>query len=104
MGWGNVRSIPLRAGKRSRSPGTAIDKVRRHGWPVAAAILTCVLVAVPSAQGAQAASVLQIETVGGHVEVYLGEKWFNVVGILKPVLLDSSLSMSATDLVQDGDK
>jgi putative ABC transport system permease protein len=41
--------------------------------------------------GAQAASTLQIEQVGGHVEVYLGGTWFNVIGILKPVLLDSSL-------------
>ncbi|HYZ79647.1 MAG TPA: ABC transporter permease, partial [Solirubrobacteraceae bacterium] len=41
--------------------------------------------------GAQAASILQIESVGGHVEVYLGSTWFNVVGILKPVLLDSTL-------------
>jgi putative ABC transport system permease protein len=41
--------------------------------------------------GAQAASILQIETVGGHVEVYVGHTWFNVVGILKPVLLDSTL-------------
>jgi len=45
--------------------------------------------------GAQAASVLQIETIGGHVEVYLGNTWFNVVGILKPVLLDSSLDSNA---------
>jgi putative ABC transport system permease protein len=45
--------------------------------------------------GAQAATVLQIETVGGHVEVYLGHTWFNVVGILKPVLLDSSLDATA---------
>src|SRR6185437_1091394 len=41
--------------------------------------------------GAQAASVLQIETIGGHVQVYLGNRWFTVVGVLKPVLLDSSL-------------
>jgi putative ABC transport system permease protein len=34
--------------------------------------------------GAQAASILQIETVGGHVEVYIGHTWFNVVGILTP--------------------
>ena len=45
--------------------------------------------------GAQAASVLQIETIGGHVEVYLGHRWFTVVGILKPVLLDSSLDSTA---------
>ena len=45
--------------------------------------------------GAQAASVLQIESVGGHVEVYLGDTWFNVVGILKPVLLDSTLDSTA---------
>jgi putative ABC transport system permease protein len=41
--------------------------------------------------GAQAASVLQINRAGGHVMVYLGNSWFTVVGILKPVLLDSSL-------------
>ena len=41
--------------------------------------------------GAQAASVLQITAVGGHVMVYLGNTWFTVVGILKPVVLDSSL-------------
>jgi putative ABC transport system permease protein len=41
--------------------------------------------------GAQAASVLQINRAGGHVMVYLGNTWFTVVGILKPVLLDSSL-------------
>jgi putative ABC transport system permease protein len=45
--------------------------------------------------GAQAAAILQIESVGGHVEVYLGTIWFNVVGILKPVLLDSNLDTSA---------
>ena len=41
--------------------------------------------------GAQAAQVLQISQVGGHVLVYLGSTWFQVIGILKPVLLDSSL-------------
>lgn len=41
--------------------------------------------------GAQAAGVLQIDRVGGHVLVYLGNTWFTVVGILKPILLDSSL-------------
>jgi putative ABC transport system permease protein len=41
--------------------------------------------------GAEAASVLQIESVGGHIQVYLGGTWFTVVGILKPVLLDSTL-------------
>jgi putative ABC transport system permease protein len=41
--------------------------------------------------GAQAAGVLQISRAGGHVMVYLGNTWFTVVGILKPVLLDSSL-------------
>ena len=45
--------------------------------------------------GAQAASVLQIQSVGGHVEVYLGHTWFNVIGILKPVLLDSTLDSTA---------
>ena len=41
--------------------------------------------------GAQAASVLQINQVGGHLEVYLGNTWFTVIGILKPALLDSTL-------------
>jgi putative ABC transport system permease protein len=41
--------------------------------------------------GAEAASVLQIESVGGHVQVYLGGTWFTVVGILTPALLDSTL-------------
>jgi putative ABC transport system permease protein len=41
--------------------------------------------------GAQAAQVLAITRVGGHVMVYLGGTWFAVVGILDPVLLDSSL-------------
>ncbi len=45
--------------------------------------------------GAEAAEVLQIRSVGGHIEVYLGNRWFNVVGILKPVLLDSSLDSTA---------
>ncbi len=41
--------------------------------------------------GAQASSVLQISHVGGHLMVYLGNRWFTVVGILTPVVLDSSL-------------
>jgi putative ABC transport system permease protein len=41
--------------------------------------------------GAQAASVLQITQVGGHVMVYLGNTWFTVVGIMKSALLDTSL-------------
>jgi putative ABC transport system permease protein len=41
--------------------------------------------------GAQAASVLQITHVGGHVLVYLSKTWFSVVGILKPALLDPAL-------------
>lgn len=41
--------------------------------------------------GAQAASVLQINRVGGHLLVYLGKNWFTVVGILQPVVLDPAL-------------
>jgi putative ABC transport system permease protein len=41
--------------------------------------------------GAQAAQILQINRVGGHLMVYLGNTWFTVVGILKPALLDSTL-------------
>jgi putative ABC transport system permease protein len=45
--------------------------------------------------GAQAASVLQITHVGGHVEVYLDNTWLNVIGILKPAILDSTLDSTA---------
>ena len=38
--------------------------------------------------GAQAASILEINQIGGHLEVYLGNTWFTVVGILKPALLE----------------
>jgi putative ABC transport system permease protein len=41
--------------------------------------------------GAQAAQVLQISQVGGHIMVYLANTWFTVVGILKSALLDTSL-------------
>jgi putative ABC transport system permease protein len=41
--------------------------------------------------GAQAAQVLQITHVEDHVLVYLGKTWFSVVGVLRPVLLDSTL-------------
>jgi putative ABC transport system permease protein len=41
--------------------------------------------------GAQAASILEMTHVGGHLMVYLGSKWFTVIGILKPALLDSSI-------------
>jgi putative ABC transport system permease protein len=41
--------------------------------------------------GAQAAQVLDINQVGGHVLIYLGNTWFQVIGILKPALLDSGL-------------
>jgi len=41
--------------------------------------------------GAQAASVLQISHVGGHVMLYLGNTWFMVVGIMTSATLDTSL-------------
>jgi len=41
--------------------------------------------------GAQAAATLQITQVTGHVMLYIGNRWFVVVGILNPVKLDSSL-------------
>ena len=41
--------------------------------------------------GAQAASVLQITGVSGHVIVDLGNRWFNVVGIMKSATLDTGL-------------
>jgi putative ABC transport system permease protein len=41
--------------------------------------------------GAQAASTLDISSVSGHIQVFLGGTWFNVIGILKPVILDPNL-------------
>jgi putative ABC transport system permease protein len=41
--------------------------------------------------GAQAASVLRINHVGGHVMVYLGGTWFTVVGVMSSATLDTSL-------------
>ena len=41
--------------------------------------------------GAEAAQVLQITRVGGHVMVYLGNTWFTVVGIMRSAVLDTTL-------------
>jgi putative ABC transport system permease protein len=41
--------------------------------------------------GSQAASVLAVTHVGGHVMAYLRNKWFTVVGVLKRVVLDPTL-------------
>jgi putative ABC transport system permease protein len=41
--------------------------------------------------GAQAAQTLEIPSASGHVQLFLGGTWFTVVGIMKPVLLDSTL-------------
>ena len=45
--------------------------------------------------GAQAANTLQISSVTGHIQVFLGGTWFNVIGILKPVILDPGLDSAA---------
>jgi putative ABC transport system permease protein len=45
--------------------------------------------------GAQAASTLQIQNVSGHIQVFLGGTWFNVIGVMKPVILDPSLDSTA---------
>jgi putative ABC transport system permease protein len=45
--------------------------------------------------GAQAASTLQIQSLNGHIQVFLGGTWFNVVGVLKPVILDPGLDSTA---------
>jgi putative ABC transport system permease protein len=45
--------------------------------------------------GAEAAAVLQIEHVGRHLMVYLNDRWFTVIGVLDPVVLDSSLDSVA---------
>ena len=41
--------------------------------------------------GAQAAQVLQITQVAGHLMVYLGNTWFTVIGIMNSAVLDTSL-------------
>jgi putative ABC transport system permease protein len=41
--------------------------------------------------GAQAASILQIASASGHIQLFLGGTWFTVVGIMKPALLDPNL-------------
>ncbi len=45
--------------------------------------------------GAQAASVLQIRSVSGHIQVFLGGTWFTVIGVLQPVILDPGLDSTA---------
>jgi putative ABC transport system permease protein len=45
--------------------------------------------------GAQAANILQIPRAGGHVEVFLGGTWFNVIGVLKPAVLDPTIDTTA---------
>ncbi len=45
--------------------------------------------------GAQAANTLQISTVNGRIQVFLGGTWFTVIGILKPLVLDPNLDSAA---------
>jgi putative ABC transport system permease protein len=45
--------------------------------------------------GAQAATVLQMQHIHGHLQVLLGGTWFSVVGVMKPVLLDPGLDSTA---------
>ncbi len=45
--------------------------------------------------GAQAAQTLQIQSVSGHIQVFLAGTWFNVIGVMKPVLLDPNLDSTA---------
>ncbi|MGZ4235724.1 MAG: ABC transporter permease [Solirubrobacteraceae bacterium] len=45
--------------------------------------------------GAQAANTLQIKSVTGHIQVFLGGTWFNVIGVMWPVLLDPNLDSTA---------
>jgi putative ABC transport system permease protein len=45
--------------------------------------------------GSQAASTLEITQAGGHVMVYIGKRWFAVIGVLNEVRLDSSLNSVA---------
>ncbi len=41
--------------------------------------------------GAQAASTLQIQSVRGHIQVFINGSWFSVIGVMQPVVLDPTL-------------
>jgi putative ABC transport system permease protein len=41
--------------------------------------------------GAQAAGTLQIESVQGHIQVFIDGTWFTVIGIMQPAVLDPTL-------------
>ena len=45
--------------------------------------------------GAQAARTLQLERVGGQLQVYLGGTWFSVIGVMQSVVLDPELDSTA---------
>ena len=41
--------------------------------------------------GAQAAQVLRITPLSRHILIYVGNTWFQIIGVLKPAVLDSAL-------------
>jgi putative ABC transport system permease protein len=45
--------------------------------------------------GEHAASILQIHTITGHIQVFLGDAWFTVIGIMRQVVLDPALDNTA---------
>jgi putative ABC transport system permease protein len=45
--------------------------------------------------GSQAANTLQIQNVSGHIQLFLGGTWFNVIGVMQPVILDPTLNSTA---------
>ena len=45
--------------------------------------------------GAQAANTLQIGQAQGHLQIFLGGTWFEVIGVMKPVVLDPNLDSAA---------
>jgi putative ABC transport system permease protein len=45
--------------------------------------------------GAQAANTLQVQKADGHLQLFLGGTWFEVIGVLKPVILDPNLDSTA---------
>jgi putative ABC transport system permease protein len=71
--------------------GTALPRVMGVS-PASGRFLNAIAGRYPEAVlGAQAAQVLQITHVAGHLLIDLGNTWFTVVGILHPILLDSTL-------------
>ncbi|MGH3738718.1 MAG: ABC transporter permease [Micromonosporaceae bacterium] len=71
-------------------PGTVAAEVAKGSWLNAATANYPAVVL-----GAEAAKLLGITSTANSVQVYIGERWFTVVGILEPVALAPELDSAA---------